>query len=233
MAAGEGRAVGRKPEAKFTITGHISTRLQTIVTINFSPISRCRTRRQTGFSLIEVLIAIVVLSFGLLGMVGLQAASLQANRDARLQSAAIVLAREFAEMMRGNKAVALLSSGNPYLGDFSSSPLVPETSSYCLAVGSTCATAEATAQAELTEWLARVDTELPGARVSICRDSAPYDSTGRPRWTCTSDATTDVVVVKIGWTRAGTRRATAGTDTALDLATVPSVVLPVTAGSPL
>ncbi|HEY8905230.1 MAG TPA: prepilin-type N-terminal cleavage/methylation domain-containing protein, partial [Rhodoferax sp.] len=31
-----------------------------------------------GFSLIEVLVSIVVLSFGLLGMVGMQAASLHA-----------------------------------------------------------------------------------------------------------------------------------------------------------
>ncbi|MDP9965963.1 type IV pilus assembly protein PilV [Variovorax paradoxus] len=195
------------------------------------PISCSRVRQQTGFSLIEVLIAIVVLSFGLLGMVGLQAASLQANRDARLQSAATVLAREFAEMMRGNKAVALLATGNPYLGDFSSSPLVPATTNYCLAVGSTCATAEATAQAQLTEWLARVDAELPGARVSICRDSAPYDGDGRPIWTCTSSAGTDVVVVKIGWTRASNLRASASAG--LDLATRPSVVLPVTAGSTL
>jgi type IV pilus assembly protein PilV len=187
-----------------------------------------RRARHAGFSLIEVLIAIVVLSFGLLGMVGLQAASLQANRDARLQSAAIVLAREFAEMMRGNKDVALLGTGNPYIGDFST-PLVPATPNYCLAVGSTCATAAATAQAQLTEWLARVDAELPGARVSICHDSAPYGATGLPTWTCTSGATTDVVVVKIGWTRASTRRG----DTALDQAGAPSVVLPVTAGSTL
>jgi type IV pilus assembly protein PilV len=187
-----------------------------------------RRARHSGFSLIEVLIAIVVLSFGLLGMVGLQAASLQANRDARLQSAAIVLAREFAEMMRGNKDVALLGTGNPYIGNFSS-PLVPSTPNYCLAVGSTCATAAATAQAQLTEWLARVDAELPGARVSICHDSAPYGATGLPTWACTSGATTDVVVVKIGWTRASTRRG----DTALDQAGAPSVVLPVTAGSTL
>ena len=68
-----------------------------------------------GFSLIEVLISIIILSFGLLGMVGLQAAALQANRDARLQSVATTLGRELAEKMRGNKAVAVLLA-NPYLG---------------------------------------------------------------------------------------------------------------------
>ena len=50
-------------------------------------------RRVAGFTLVEVLVSIVVLSFGLLGMVGLQAGSLQANRDARLQSTAEVGAR--------------------------------------------------------------------------------------------------------------------------------------------
>lgn len=64
-----------------------------------------RTRTSRGFSLVEVLVAIVVLSFGLLGMVGMQAFALQANREARLQGQAAVLARELAEMMRGNKVL--------------------------------------------------------------------------------------------------------------------------------
>jgi len=186
-------------------------------------------QRHGGFTLIEVLVAIVILSFGMLGMVGLQAASLQANRDARQQSVAVNLAKELAEMMRGNKDVALEagSTNNPYLGDFSGTP---SASSYCLAVGSSCASVTEVAKAELTEWLTRVQAELPGARVVICSDSAPYLSTGEPRWGCTSAGSTDVMVVKIGWTRRATRRATA-TDNAIDNATVPSVVLPVTAGS--
>lgn len=197
-------------------------------------------RRNAGFSLIEVLVAIVVLSFGLLGMVGLQAASLQANRDARLQSTAILLARDIAEAMRGNKAVAT-STTNPYLGDFQSvndAALVPTVASSCLNVGLNCvagtplATATATANAQMTEWLARVSSELPGARVRICKDSTPYDTTaGLPQWTCTSTSTTDIVVVKIGWTRASFRRGAASA--ALDKADRPSVMLPVTPGSTL
>jgi type IV pilus assembly protein PilV len=77
------------------------------------------THRSQGFSLLEVLISMVILSFGLLGMVGLQAAALQANRQARIQASAGSLARELAEMMRGNKDVGLLTAGNPYLGQYS------------------------------------------------------------------------------------------------------------------
>ena len=186
----------------------------------------------SGFTLIEVLVAMVVLAFGLLGMVGLQAASLQANRDARLQATAINLAKELAEMLRGNKNQAILATGNPYLGSFTTSPLIPANPSYCLAVGNTsCASDAETARAELTDWLARVEAELPGARVAICQDTAPYDSDGRPQWACTTAAATDPIVVKIGWNRATTRKAVASTDSAIDQATRPSIILPVTAGS--
>lgn len=180
--------------------------------------------------MVEVLVSIIILSFGLLGMVGLQAASLRANRDARLQSSAIVLAREFAEMMRGNKDVALLATANPYLVGQLSHPLTPPTPVYCLSVGSTCASTTEAAQAEVTDWLARVDAELPGAVVAVCRDSAPYDSNGIPQWACTSTNVADPVVIKIGWTVASKKTGEAVEKAA---ASVPAVLLPVTPGSTL
>lgn len=188
----------------------------------------------SGFSLVEVLVSIVVLSFGLLGMVGMQAASLQSNREARLQSSAVVLGRELAELMRANKNVANLttSATNPYLGSFST-PLVATSPSYCLnvAAGTTaCADATEIASAQMTDWLTRVDNELPGARVDTCFDSAPFDADGLPRWACTG--TGGVMVVKIGWTRSSTNRSNTGT-AAFERATVPSVIFPVTAGSAL
>lgn len=170
--------------------------------------------RTSGFSLIEVLISIIVLSFGMLGMVGMQAAALQSNREARLQSVAYGLVQELAEMMRGNKDVGILTTNNPYRLD-ASSPLTPATASYCLNVagsgctGSTLADRTAIAQAQMTEWLARVDQELPGARVVVCVDAAPYDSTsGLPKWACTAAAggTPAQTFIKIGWTQSSTNR---------------------------
>jgi type IV pilus assembly protein PilV len=185
-----------------------------------------------GFSLVEVLISIIILSFGLLGMVGLQAAALQANREARMQSAASGLARELAEMMRGNQLVGLAAAGsNPYMADLST-PLTPTITSYCLKVSSTvpCAAADI-ATAQMTEWLSRVDSELPGARIRVCLDSAPFNATtGVPQWNCTTSASTDpTMVIKMGWTRGATDRTQTGLN-ALDQATVPALVLPVTAG---
>ena len=206
-------------------------------------------RGQEGFSLIEVLIAIVVLSFGLLGTVGLQATALQANRDARLQSAAMGLARELAEMMRGNKDIALVTTNNPYDGDYSS-PLTPTTASYCLKVSNTttttstnaCAGASAAitqtniANAQMTEWLTRLDQELPGARVVICDDTQPYNGSGIPQWACTAGAAA-TKVVKIGWTRSSTNSTLTGSNAFEKVsganAAAPSIVLAVTPGNTL
>jgi type IV pilus assembly protein PilV len=185
---------------------------------------------QAGFSLVEVLVSIVVLSFGLLGMVGMQAASLQANREARLQSAAVFLGRELAETIRGNKNVGVLTTGNPYIGSFSTSPLAAGTASYCLnaSPATACTSTTDIANAQMTEWLARVDAELPGARIEVCFDSTPFTSAGLPQWACSNSG--GVLVVKIGWTRGSTNKSQSGT-AGLEKATTPLVVLPVTPGS--
>ena len=193
-----------------------------------------RRHGERGFSLVEVLVSIVVLSFGMLGMVGLQAAALQANRDARFQSMAVNFARELAEMMRGNKEVGVLAIGNPYIGSFAA-PLAATTPTYCLNVANAatgCTNATAVANAQMTEWLARVDAELPGARVAVCLDATPYDSNGLPQWGCSNSGS--IAVVKIGWTRASTNRAATGAAAFERMTTssaIPSVISPVTPGS--
>ena len=192
-------------------------------------------RSEYGFSLIEILISIVILSFGMLGMVGLQAAAIQANRDARLQSVASFLARELAEMMRGNKQIALATgAANPYLIDVANpagaTPMVPTTPAYCFSVGtSACANSLEVANAQMTDWLTRVDTELPGARVVVCVDAAPYNGAGIPQWGCTSGTLANTVI-KVGWTRSTTNRADSSAN-AFVRATVPSLVLPITPGN--
>ncbi len=192
--------------------------------------SRTSRPSEAGFSLVEVLVSVVILSFGMLGMVGLQATSLQANREARLQSTASEMARELGELMRGNADVffdpttkAPLST-SPYF--FTSA--APPTASTCLNVGSNCATTTDIANAEVTEWLTRLNDQLPGARVEVCLDSAPY-SGGLPAWGCT--AASGIPTVKIGWTRNSFKRASvADAGQSLDLATTPSVVLTVDIG---
>lgn len=188
--------------------------------------------RTAGFSLVEILISIIVLSFGLLGMVGMQAAALQANRESRIQSSAVRLARELGELMRSNKEVGIASTSNPYLIDYdnpAASPVaVPSATTNCFTGDCSSATKVELAEFEVRDWLTRLNADLPGGKVKVCFDSTPFDSSGIPQWACSNSG--GLAVIKIGWTKASTNRTDTGA-AAFKKATVPSVVLPVTAGS--
>lgn len=56
-------------------------------------------KQQTGVMLLEALIAILIFSFGVLGLVGLQSSAIQASRDAQYRSQAAMLADEIIGQM--------------------------------------------------------------------------------------------------------------------------------------
>lgn len=64
-------------------------------------------RKQTGYSLIEALVAFLILSIGMLGVASLQTMSVKAGHTATLRSAAVMKADEILESMRANSTVLL------------------------------------------------------------------------------------------------------------------------------
>lgn len=64
-------------------------------------------RAQAGVGLIEVLIAVLVLSFGMLGMAGLQAFSLKSNQGALERGLAVMHTHSIADAMRADRVSAL------------------------------------------------------------------------------------------------------------------------------
>lgn len=62
--------------------------------------------RQAGVNLIEVLVALVLLSIGLLGLAGLQASSMRVGQSSIHRSLAAQLAHDMIERMRANVAGA-------------------------------------------------------------------------------------------------------------------------------
>lgn len=64
------------------------------------------TRHHGGFTLIEVLVAMLILSIGLLGMAGLQSLSFKMNQSAHLSSQATFLSYDMIDRMRANRKVA-------------------------------------------------------------------------------------------------------------------------------
>ena len=119
-----------------------------------------RRRRSQGFTLLEILIAMLVLAIGLLGIAAMQLRGLQYSHDAYLRSQISVLAYDIADRMRLNR-----SEATNYTGDYT----VPTTAP------SGCAPAAVSATNDLTCWRRQVyDALPPGSRANITLASGEY-----------------------------------------------------------
>lgn len=125
--------------------------------------------RQRGFTLTEILVAVVVLSIGLLGLASLQANSLKFNHSAYLRSQATHLAYSITDQMRANRSATLNGS---YDVDRATTP-----------TGSTMA------EQAVAVWKTNVANLLPSGEASICRsnDGQSCDGAG------------NVIIVDVFW----------------------------------
>lgn len=73
-----------------------------------------RPRRASGFSLIEVMIAILVMALGLLGFALLQTMSVRFTQSANQRTQAANLAYDILDQMRTNRQVATLYADDDY-----------------------------------------------------------------------------------------------------------------------
>lgn len=119
------------------------------------PMKSSRTTR--GFSLIEVLIAMVVLAIGLLGMASLMLTSVQSNQSAAERSAAIVLSYDLIERMRSNPDQVQLYVGDP------STFVDPCLSDDC----SAGMTPTQMASNDLAKWASELQARIPGSEAMI------------------------------------------------------------------
>ena len=60
-------------------------------------------KSQQGFSLLEVMIALLIFSVGLLGLAGMQMAGLQSNHSAMMRTIATLQSYDMAERLRSNR----------------------------------------------------------------------------------------------------------------------------------
>jgi type IV pilus assembly protein PilV len=146
----------------------------------------CRTlARRRGFTLLEVLVALLVLSVGLLGLAGLQAHSLRNNHSAMLRSQAVALGYDMLDRMRSNR-VAALAAGSAYESDYGDAESKPDCASNC--------SIAQIAQYDLGSWKAAL-SGLPGpgeGRVEIDNGRASVSI----RWTDGANGGQSVVIVE-------------------------------------
>lgn len=72
--------------------------------------------KQSGFTLLEVMVAMLVLSIGLLGLAGLMASSMRNNQSAYHSTQATWLAYDILDRIRANRAGALAGDYSAALG---------------------------------------------------------------------------------------------------------------------
>jgi len=115
------------------------------------------SRRQSGFSMVEVLVALVVLSIGLLGIAALYLNSLQSGRTAIYRTQAINLAADLADRIRMNRT-AQASYGAAFADD-------PDPVADCDGTGG-CSDADL-ATTDIANWKDEIANQLPGGQGQV------------------------------------------------------------------
>jgi type IV pilus assembly protein PilV len=105
-------------------------------------------RKSKGFSLVEVLIALIIMSVGMLGIAGLYVQSMQAGRTSMLRHHAVTLAGDIADRIRANP-----TAGAAYTA-------TPGQDNNCVAQGANCDVAQMAAH-DIFLWRAQALDFLP------------------------------------------------------------------------
>ena len=138
------------------------------------------TRAQRGFTLLEILIAIVIFSIGLLGIARLQIAGMRFTHGSQLRSTAVLQAESMADLMRANE-YGMRKGNYNFLNQGTD---MPTSAPYdCAAVQ--CAAGDR-ATYDMVSWNTSNTNVLPGgveATGAVCRDSTPDDGSSAD-WAC-------------------------------------------------
>jgi type IV pilus assembly protein PilV len=114
-------------------------------------------QKSGGFTLIEVMIAMVILAVGLLGLAGLQATGLRNNQSAYNRSQATQLAYDMSDRIRANLIQAREFASSVY---DTTTPSTAAIKTACNAIAGTCSP-EDMAENDLFEWNRNLTTTLP------------------------------------------------------------------------
>jgi type IV pilus assembly protein PilV len=158
-----------------------------------------RADTPAGFTLIEVLAALFVLSVGLLGAAAMQSRARMQAAGARQHATATQLAASLSEAMRANRvAMSAPAASNPYLNidyDSSAAPAVPPRFCY----GASSCTPQELARFDIYETQRLLHERFAHARLVVCRDASPWDPAASALlWDCDNSSGAPVVI-KIGW----------------------------------
>ena len=124
-------------------------------------------KQQQGFSLIEVLVTMIIISFGLLGIAGVIVNSLRNNQSSYARTQASVMANDIIDRMRANRITAE-ASPSPYAFDNLTATVAP--------------TGAGVPLADLTEWSTSLARAMPSGAGSVAINAATKVVTVTVQW---------------------------------------------------
>jgi type IV pilus assembly protein PilV len=139
--------------------------------------------RQSGFSLVEVMVALLIISIGLLGIAKMQALALSTTGQARLRSLAALEASSLASMMRADRTywasaattaapLSIVIQGSNITS--STDGTITGTPDCTLATGTLCTTPSQLATYDLLSWANSVNAVVANEYATIsCQQPAP------------------------------------------------------------
>jgi type IV pilus assembly protein PilV len=140
-------------------------------------------RVEAGFTLVEVLVALVILAVGMLGIASLLLNSLQGSRTALVRTQAVSLAADVVERIRANR-----SAGTVYDTTVTATPALVAT---CETAGQTCTPADM-ARNDLKRWQTAIAATLPDGTGTISVQPITailFQYTVTVQWTQAGDST--------------------------------------------
>lgn len=160
-----------------------------------------KIRQQQGFNLIEILVALVVLTLGLLGIAGLQLSSIRNTQSSYSRSIAIAAANDLAERMYANTPGALAGNYNALdsgvAGFCAAPPVICAQESTAAAVPAACTPAQ---MAAYDFFNAACGMPSATGRVGGVNDMLPA---GRIRTICAGVCPPAVLRITVTWTDRG------------------------------
>ncbi len=134
-----------------------------------TPLPKCGTvRGLSGFSLVEVLIALVIMSVGMLGIAGLYVQGMQAGRTSTFRHHAVTLTSDIADRIRANPTAGATYNHAAGAGG---------TPHNCVDGGVDCTVTEM-AENDIFLWNAQAVDTLPAGTVEVAHTPA---SLGAPQ----------------------------------------------------
>jgi type IV pilus assembly protein PilV len=135
--------------------------------------------RQNGVTLLEVLIAIVVLSIGMLGMLGIMMNSMKLTTSSNYRSTAAQQAYSLADTLKAN-----IANWDTYTTSSATSVLSCLTAAGCLSTPTNFSNPSLIGT-EINMWNERLATILPSGAGTVCRDASPTGGIpGGWQWWC-------------------------------------------------